>query len=79
MPADFGLDIAAPLVTLAARVSKNRKTKAQPLPPDVAAALRVYLAARPANAPVWGGTWTSGCTQAEMLRRELEGRIGATP
>ena len=57
---------------MAARFAKNRKTKVQPLPADVAAALRDYLDGKPANAPVWGGTWASGCTGAEMLRRDLE-------
>ena len=59
-------------MTLAARFAKNRKTKVQPLPADVAAALRAYLTGKPENALVWGGTWASGCTGAEMLRRDLE-------
>jgi integrase len=62
-PADFDLD--GPTVTLPARFAKNRKTKVQPLPADVADALRDYLADKRAHAPVWGGTWSSGCTGAE--------------
>jgi len=54
-PADF--DLAGPTVTLPARFNKSRRTKVQPLPADVAAALRDYLAAKPAGAPIWGGTW----------------------
>jgi excisionase family DNA binding protein len=69
-PADFQLD--APTVTLPARFAKNRRTKVQPLPVDVAEALSDYLTGKPASAPVWGGTWASGCTGAEMLRRDLE-------
>lgn len=71
-PTDFDLDAASPVVTLAARFNKSRKTKVQPLPGDVAAALRDYLTGKPANALVWGGTWASGCMGAEMLRRDLE-------
>lgn len=69
-PADFDLDTTT--VTLPARFAKNRKTKVQPLPADVADALRAFLNGKPANALVWGGTWASGCTGAEMLRRDLE-------
>lgn len=69
-PADFDLNAAT--VTTAARFAKNRRTKVQPLPADVADALRDYLTGKPDSAPVWGGTWKSGCTGAEMLRRDLE-------
>ncbi len=71
-PADFDLDAPSPVVTLAARFAKNRRTKVQPLPLDVADALRDYLAGRPANAIIWGGTWAKGCAGAEMLRRDLD-------
>ena len=71
-PADFDLDAAGPVVTLAARFAKNRKTKVQPLPGDVADALRDYLDGKGADKLVWGGTWATGCTGAEMLRRDLE-------
>ncbi|MBM3984022.1 MAG: hypothetical protein FJ304_27890, partial [Planctomycetes bacterium] len=69
-PADFDLD--AGTVTLAARFNKSRKLKVQPLPADVATALRDYLRDKPAGAPVWGGTWASAGSAAEMLRRDLE-------
>jgi len=70
-PADFDLG-AAPAVTLAARFNKSGRTKVQPLPADVAAALRVYLTGKPANVPVWGGTWARDRRGAEMLRIDLE-------
>jgi integrase/recombinase XerC len=70
-PANFDLG-EAPAVTLAARFAKNRRTKVQPLPPDVAAALRAYLAGKSTHARVWAGTWSSGCSGAEMFRRDLE-------
>ena len=59
-------------MTLAARFAKNRRTKVQPLPFDVAAALREYLDGKPANAPVWGGTWARDHRGAEMLRIDLD-------
>src|SRR5262249_41996756 len=59
-------------VTLAARHAKNRKTKVQPIPPDLAELLLGYLAGRPAGQPVWGGTWAKDHRGAEMLRTDLE-------
>jgi integrase len=69
-PADFDLD--GPTVTLPARFAKNRRTKVQPLPADVADVLRDYLADKPAGAPVWGGTWARDHRGAEMLRIDLD-------
>jgi excisionase family DNA binding protein len=69
-PADF--DLNALTVTLAARLNKSRRTKVQPLPADVANALRDFMAGKPLNVPLWGGSWASGCTGAEMLRIDLE-------
>src|SRR5262245_24816161 len=43
-PESFDLDADAPTVTLAARSNKSKKTKVQPVPADVAALLRDYLA-----------------------------------
>jgi excisionase family DNA binding protein len=71
-PADFDLNAAAPVVVLAARFNKSRKPKVQPLPPDVAAALREHLVGKPADAPVWGGTWAKDARGAEMIRGDLE-------
>jgi integrase/recombinase XerC len=69
-PADFDLDASS--VSLSARFNKSRKVKVQPLPRDVAIALRDYVADRPANAPLWGpvNAWVS--RGAEMLRIDLE-------
>ena len=44
----------------------------QPLPVDVAAALRDYLNGKPENLPVWGGTWARDHRGAEMLRIDLD-------
>jgi integrase len=67
-PESFDLSADMPTVTLAARHAKNRKTKVQPIPEDLAELLRVYLADRPAGQPVWGGTWARDHRGAEMLR-----------
>ncbi len=71
-PTDFDLIGDSPTVTMAARFAKNRRTKVQPVPADVADALRPYLSVKTASSPVWAGTWASGYTGAEMLRRDLE-------
>ena len=71
-PANFDLDARSPVVTLAARFNKSRKLKIQPLPPDVANALRDHLDGWPVDARIWSGTWASGKRGAEMIRRDLE-------
>jgi integrase len=70
-PESFDLSAELPTVTLAARHAKNRKTKVQPLPEDLAELLRAYLAGRPGGQPVWGGTWARDRKGAEMLRPDL--------
>src|SRR5262249_56320351 len=67
-PESFDLDSEPATVSLAARRNKSRKLKIQPLPPDVAELLRVYLKGKPAGQPIWGGTWAKGYKGAEMLR-----------
>ncbi len=69
-PTAFNLDGDPPTVTLAAENAKNGRTAVQPLPPDVAASLRDYLAGRPADQSVWPGTWYRKA--AEMLRIDLD-------
>ena len=71
-PAVFDLNAETPTVTLAARFNKSRKLKVQPLPVDVAAALRDFIAGKPDNEPLWGGTWAKDQRGAEMLRADLE-------
>jgi integrase len=70
-PERFDLDPHGPVVTCAARDAKNRKTKVQPLPPDVADLLRAYLKGRPSRRPIWGGTWARDHRGSEMLRLDL--------
>jgi integrase len=69
-PTDFNLDSGT--LTLAARFNKSRRLKVQPLPSDVATALRPYLDGKPAGSPIWGGTWAKDHRGAEMLRIDLE-------
>jgi integrase len=69
-PSDFDVSSDPPTVTLAAENAKNGRTAVQPLPPDVAAALRDYLSGRPVSEHVWPGTWHEKA--ADMLRLDLE-------
>jgi integrase len=71
-PENFDLTSPSPAVTVPARFSKNRRTHTVPLPADVAAELRSYLAPKAAGRPIWDGTWHRGCAGAEMFRRDLE-------
>ena len=71
-PANFDLNTPSPTVTMATRFNKARRLKVQPLPVDVADALRKYLAGRPEKARVWGGTWHASGRMAEMLRIDLD-------
>src|SRR5262249_36571122 len=52
-----------------AAYAKNRREVAQPLPLDVAESLRGYLTERPADQPVWPGSWSDDA--ADMLRIDL--------
>ena len=70
LPSNFDLDGTLPTATVKASNTKNRKEAVQPLPPDVAEALHGYLDGRPADLPVWPGTWPVAA--AEMLRIDLE-------
>jgi integrase len=66
----FDLNADPPTVTLSAETAKNGRTAVQPLPPDVVEALRDYLAGRPADLPIWPGSWSARA--AQMFRRDLE-------
>lgn len=79
----FELEGPGPVVRCRAAYTKNGEEAVQPLPEDLAHALRAYLADRPAEAPVWPGGWVNDA--AEMLRidlaaaglpyRDLDGRV----
>ncbi len=59
LPESFNLDAEVPTAKVQAACSKNRREAVQPLPLDVAKALRDYLAIKPAGLPVWPGKWKS--------------------
>lgn len=69
-PESFDLDADPPTVTVDAAYTKNRKAVAQPLPPGVAHALRVYLDGRRVGRPMWTGLWRRRA--AAMLRIDLK-------
>jgi integrase len=71
-PADFDLeDPRGAVVVLPARFNKSRKVKVQPLPSDVAADLKTYLAGKPLDEPVWPGSWAARRQGAVMMRKDL--------
>src|SRR5262249_5248784 len=69
-PESFALDAEPPSVVCRAGYTKNGKTATQPLPAEIAEALRGYLADRPVGQPVWPGSWHE--RGADMLRDDLE-------
>jgi excisionase family DNA binding protein len=69
-PRSFALDATPPTVTVQAGYSKHRREDVQPLRADVADLMRQYLVGRPADKPVWPGTWSK--VAAEMLRLDLD-------
>lgn len=69
-PESFDLDGQTPTAKVQAACTKNRKEAVQPLPLDVAKALRNYLASKPAGAVVWPGNWT--LRGAAMIRGDLK-------
>lgn len=52
-PSSFHLEGPLPFVVLEAKRAKNKKRVEQPIPPALAADLRVFLVGRPADLPVW--------------------------
>jgi integrase/recombinase XerD len=75
-PGSFALDVDTPTAKVQATCTKNRKEAVQPLPLDVAQALRDYLRGKPVAAPVWpdnpkapAESWRLHA--AEMIRHDL--------
>jgi integrase len=69
-PESFDLSADPPTATVAAAYVKNRQQATQPLPNDLADALRCYLEEKAAGQPVWPGSWSNDA--ADMLRIDLE-------
>ena len=68
-PRRFDLDADTPTATVPGAYTKNGQLAVQPLPLDVAAALRDYLDIRSIRQLLWPGTWTAKA--AKMLRLDL--------
>jgi integrase len=71
MPESFELDAAQPMVRCRAGYTKNRQEAELPLRQDLVAALRPWLASKPAGEPVWPGKWAKERRGAEMIRIDL--------
>lgn len=56
-PESFNLDEQPPTLSLSAAYSKRRRNDVQPLPAELATALRNYLAVKPTGKPIWPGSW----------------------
>jgi hypothetical protein len=69
-PRTFNLDGDCPEIVSSGTFTKNGKTAIQPLPFDLAAELRAYLAGRDPDAPIWPGTWHERA--ADMIRIDLD-------
>jgi hypothetical protein len=67
-PTGFVLDGSPPSIDLDGAFTKNGKPACQPIPADLAADLRGFLAARPSGRPVWPGTWSDRA--AEMIQAD---------
>ena len=68
-PASFRLDDDPPVIALRAASSKRRQDDVQPIRPDLAELLRVWLDDRLADAPLWPGQWHKH--GARMIRADL--------
>ena len=69
-PCDF--DLARGVVTLPVVRDKARRGMVQPLTGELLEAMRGYLEGKPAQTPIWPGTWHTGCMASAMIRAELE-------
>ncbi len=68
-PGSFDLDADPPTATVEAAYAKNGEEAVQPLPGELAEALRPFLAGLPSDRPVWSGTWAK--VAFKMIARDL--------
>ncbi len=68
-PESFDLDADPPTVTVKAAYSKRRRDDAQPIRPDLAEALRPWVASKAPGRPVFGDLTKH---TANLIRRDLE-------
>ena len=69
-PESFDLDAEPPTATAEAGCTKNKQTARQPLPRDMAEALRPFLTGKPAGDFLWPGKWNTRAFL--MIQRDLE-------
>jgi integrase len=74
-PESFDLTNARPVARVKATCTKNKKEAVQPIPSEVAAVLRAYLAGKAAGENVWPGQWYRQA--AVMIRADLGEARGA--
>jgi len=70
-PESFDLEGSRASVRCYAAYTKNGEEAVLPLRSDVAAAIRKWLADKPARQRLWGGEWASQRHGAEMIRIDL--------
>ncbi len=70
VPERFALGADPPTIVLRPEDTKNGQGVVQPIPPEVAEALRFYLQGKPARVAVWPGSWVE--KPVEVLRRDLD-------
>jgi hypothetical protein len=76
-PESFSIDGDTPTAKVQASCTKNRRLAVQPLPVDVAKAIGVYLANKPAGVPLWPDNPAAPAESwrlhaAQMIRADLE-------
>jgi integrase len=72
-PRSFELGASPPVVYVQPGYVKNRQEVSQPLTPELAKVLGDYLAHRPADKPVWPGTWYKDAAKALKIDLEAAG------
>ncbi len=70
-PSSFDLNAGTPCVTLEAAYSKRKCRDTVPLHPALVAALRPFLAGKPAGVRVWPGKWAAYTEAVEFVKRDL--------
>ncbi|MGD9857552.1 MAG: hypothetical protein AB7U20_21630, partial [Planctomycetaceae bacterium] len=71
-PAAFELYAVPATVTIEAADEKRRRGAVQPLPPDLVALLRPWLAPKPSDAPLWPGRWAEDKQAGQVLKSDLQ-------
>ena len=70
-PAHFDLETDPPTVRIDAADEKARRGDVLPLPADLVAILKPWLAGMPPDAPVWPGTWADNKRAGKFMQSDL--------